>query len=139
MANAHKGETRMQVGAEEYTLKYDLNAMAEIQDRLEVTGMEAVLDELEKMDFKTIRMLLWAGVLHQFMDEHDNPTISERKVGAWDISMVQAAEYIAEALKKSMGVSDEQIEAANKVKDQAELAKVATAAKKTKPASNKKK
>ena len=64
------------------TLKYDLNAMAELE---ELYGdVDAVFAKLEKGSFKSIRSVLWAGLLHE---DH---TLTEQQVGSLiDIASLQ--------------------------------------------------
>lgn len=64
------------------TLKYDLNAMAELE---ELYGdVDAVFAKLEKGSFKSIRSVLWAGLLHE------DPTLTEQQVGSLiDIASLQ--------------------------------------------------
>ena len=58
----------------EHTLKFDLNAMAELEDKY--GSVDAAFEKLDQNSFKAIRTLLWAGLLH--VDEN----LSEQKVGS---------------------------------------------------------
>jgi hypothetical protein len=71
LANKQKGYVEVDLDKKR-KLKYDLNSLAEIEDKLGVTI--AKLGEVE-MGAKQIRVFLWAGLIHE--DEN----ITEREVG----------------------------------------------------------
>lgn len=58
----------------ERTLRYDLNAMAELEDRY--GSVDAAFEAMDKNSIKAIRCVLWAGLLHE--DE----SLTEQKVGS---------------------------------------------------------
>lgn len=58
----------------ERTLRYDLNAMAELEDRYGT--VEAAFEALDKNSIKAIRCVLWAGLLHA------EPDLTEQQVGS---------------------------------------------------------
>lgn len=58
----------------ERTLKFTLNAMAELEDKY--GSVQAAFDKLQKENsLKALRSVLWAGLLHE------DPTITEQQVG----------------------------------------------------------
>ena len=63
-------------------LKFDLNALAEIEDKFGT--VDAGFEELDKGSIKAVRFILWAGLVHE--DEN----LTEQKVGSLiDIQYLQ--------------------------------------------------
>jgi hypothetical protein len=58
----------------ERTLKYDLNAFAELEDRFGT--IQKAFDELEKQKLKAVRAIVWAGLIHE------DPKLTEQQVGS---------------------------------------------------------
>ena len=73
MANKQKNEVSIMLDKKR-TIRFTLNALAEIEDTLGVPLSK--LSEVE-LGVKTVRTMLWAGLLHE--DE----TLTERQVGNW--------------------------------------------------------
>ncbi|PFW43801.1 hypothetical protein [Priestia megaterium] len=73
-ANKERGESKLTLGEKEFTLRYDLNALVELEDKLGVP-----LSEMGNIQItiKNVRSMLWAGVIHQ------EPEITEREVGSY--------------------------------------------------------
>lgn len=71
MANKHRGFIEVELDKTR-TLRYTLNALAEVEDRIGVP-----LEELEnvKMTIKNVRILLWAGLIHE------DPDLTPEEVG----------------------------------------------------------
>ena len=82
----------------ERQIKFDLNAMAELEDKY--GSVEAAFNALEKNSIKAIRSVLWAGLLHS------DPTLTEQQVGSLiDLdSMGDIMEQLGESLTDSMPV-----------------------------------
>lgn len=61
MANKHKGLVKIELDKERH-LRYTMNALAEMEDQLGVP-----LSELKdvKMTIKNVRVILWAGLIHE--------------------------------------------------------------------------
>lgn len=67
----------------ERTLKYDLNAMAEMEDRY--GSVDAAFEALDNNSIKAVRFVLWAGLIHA------EPDLTEQKVGSLiDITFLQS-------------------------------------------------
>ena len=67
----------------ERTLKYDLNAMAELEDRY--GSVDAAFEMLDKNSIKAIRFILWAGLIHEA------PELTEQQVGSLiDVKYLQS-------------------------------------------------
>ena len=73
MANKQKNEVSIMLDKKR-TIRFTLNALAEIEDALGVPLSK--LSEVE-LGVKTVRTMLWAGLLHE--DE----SLTERQVGNW--------------------------------------------------------
>lgn len=58
----------------ERTLKFDLNAMAEMEDRY--GSVDAAFEMLDKNSIKAVRFILWAGLIHA------DPSLTEQQVGS---------------------------------------------------------
>jgi hypothetical protein len=73
MANMHRGFVQIELDRVR-NLRYTMNALAEIEDILGVP-----LSELEniKMSIKNVRVILWAGLIHE------DPTLTQEEVGNW--------------------------------------------------------
>ena len=57
----------------ERTIKFTLNAMAELEDRY--GSVEAAFKQLDKGSIKAVRCILWAGLIHE------DPDLTEQQVG----------------------------------------------------------
>lgn len=64
MANKHRGFVKVELDKER-TLRYTMNALAEIEDALGVPLAEL---QTVKMTMKNIRVILWAGLIHEDED-----------------------------------------------------------------------
>ncbi len=66
MANKERGYVEIELGGRNMTLRYTLNSLAEIEDKMGVA-----LSEMSKvtMGMKTVRTLLWAGLIHEGLTE----------------------------------------------------------------------
>lgn len=58
----------------ERTLKYDLNAFAELEERFGT--IQKAFDELQQQKLKAVRAIVWAGLIHE------DPKLTEQQVGA---------------------------------------------------------
>lgn len=72
--------TKVELGGKARILRYDLNALAEIGDKL---GIEVRLSHLgedlldARLPLSALRTFVWAGLLHE------EPELTEREVGGW--------------------------------------------------------
>ncbi|MBC9786794.1 hypothetical protein H1S01_20770, partial [Heliobacterium chlorum] len=89
MANKQRGFVDIELNSSR-KLRYTLNALVEIEEKLGVTVTE--LNE-SNLGIKSIRTFLWAGLIHEA------PELTEKEVGDWvdfnNLEYVQAK--IAEA------------------------------------------
>lgn len=70
----------IELGGKERHLKYDLNAIAEIGERLKITiRLQRFAEDLMStpLPFSALRVILWAGL------RHEEPDLTPEKVGAW--------------------------------------------------------
>lgn len=77
-------------------LKFDLNALAEIEDKFGT--VDAGFEELDKGSIKAVRFILWAGLVHE--DEN----LTERQVGSLiDIQYLQdIMQSMGDAMQKDL-------------------------------------
>ncbi len=82
----------------ERTLYFDLNAFAELEEAY--GSVDNAMKALDEGSIKGIRLLLWAGLIHEELDENGEPTITQKQVGSWlDLEKVtELSEKIGEAL-----------------------------------------
>lgn len=85
----------------ERTLKFDLNAMAELEDKY--GSVDAAFEKLDQNSIKAVRFILWAGLIHE--DE----TLTEKQVGSLiDMQYLQnLMGTLGEAFKSDMPVEDD--------------------------------
>ena len=55
------------------TIRYDLNAMAEMEDRY--GSVDKAFEALDSNSIKAVRFMLWAGLIHE------DPDLTEKQVG----------------------------------------------------------
>ena len=70
----------IELGGKERHLKYDLNAIAEIGERLDITiRLQRFAEDLMStpLPFSALRVILWAGLVHEDSD------LTPQQVGAW--------------------------------------------------------
>ena len=70
----------IELGGKERHLKYDLNAIAEIGERLNITiSFTNFVQDLMStpLPFSALRVILWAGLIHE------DPDLTPKDVGAW--------------------------------------------------------
>jgi len=79
-------------------LRYDLNALAEVEEKL---GISIAQFADVPISIRTIRTLIWAGLIHEDAD------ITEKDVGAWigpgGLSMTDAMGAVGKALAEAFG------------------------------------
>ena len=94
--------TMVLIGGKERPMIFNLNSFAAVEEQY--GDIDEALEALEKGSIKAIRLLLWAGLVHEFMDAQGNITISPTEVGSWldlkDLKIV--GEALKEALSKAM-------------------------------------
>lgn len=84
----------------ERELIYDLNAMAEMEDKY--GSVEAAFDALENNSIKAVRFVLWVGLIH------NDPSLTEQQVGSL-IDMKYLQELmgsLSEAFEADMPVAE---------------------------------
>jgi len=64
MANQAKGERTLKIGEKTYTVFFDMNAIAELEDALGMTmpQIAEVMQDPTRVGVKFIRAILWAGL-----------------------------------------------------------------------------
>lgn len=110
------------LGGRERTIKFDLNAFAEIDRRF--GNIEALMTQMEKGSFDAIKKILWAGLIHDevVLDEFTGDVleckITPYEVGGWvdmsnlgNISLVLAKSIRSELPQEAAEEMTKQIEA----------------------------
>lgn len=92
----------IELGGETRHLRFDLNAFAELEDHY--GDIEQAMNALEKGSIRALRMILWAGLIHENMDENGNPTLSIKEVGSWiDINDLKSLSgTLGEAMREAL-------------------------------------
>lgn len=91
MANVKRGEVKVMLDKER-TLKYTLNALAEVEDKgIDLTQLDG------KVSIKTLRTLLHAGLIHE------DPELTEIELG--NMITFDNIQPVQEALAAAMGGS----------------------------------
>jgi len=91
----YKG-AKIVLDGKEYTLRFDLNAFAELE---EIYGsVEEALKKMEEGSLKAIRSLIWVGLLHQ--NEH----LTQKQVGSMITfnNLEELGKALAEAMEGAM-------------------------------------
>lgn len=87
-----RGDRRIQLGGRRRVLRYDFNALCDLERALGVIGVVALKQRLNDFGFATIRAFVWAAVLH------DEPDVSLREVGGWLGTDLKKLEQVGEAV-----------------------------------------
>lgn len=69
------------LGGKERSIKYDLNAFAELEEHY--GSVDKAMEELEQGSIKAVRVMLWAGLIHEELDDKGIPMITPKLVGSW--------------------------------------------------------
>lgn len=97
MANPLKGEVSFTAGEDNFTLRFDTNALISLEDRLDapISKIGEVLST--GISVRTLRSMLWAGLLanHKLTEEETGRVMDL-------IGLERAGELAAEALTKAM-------------------------------------
>lgn len=109
MSNAKRGIVNLKdMDGVTHILKYDMNALVEVQEKLEIETLDELFQKLDggKLDFKTIRVLMWAGFLHSHTDDDGNPTITIKQVGHMDFALKEMTQAIQKAFTIFVGIEE---------------------------------
>ena len=80
-------QAKFDIGGRERTIKFDLNAFAELEKRF--GSVEKAFAEFEKGDIKAIKLVLWAGLIHdeavinEETGDVEKYNITPFEVGSW--------------------------------------------------------
>jgi tail tube GTA-gp10-like protein len=97
MANAKKGEVEFTHDKKVYTLRYSINAMCELEDRMgqSVVAIGALMSDPGRVKISMMRTMFWAGLRdhHEAMTEADAGRLMD------GIGLVEAGQMIAKAFE----------------------------------------
>jgi tail tube GTA-gp10-like protein len=95
MGNPHKGEIAFTLDKTVYTLRYSINAMCELEDRMGTTVVEigALMSDPTKLSIGMVRSIFWAGLRdhHEVVTEQDAGRLMDA------LGLVNAAQMIGKA------------------------------------------
>lgn len=107
LTDIREPEVKVTLGGRERIIKFDLNAFAELESRF--GSVETAMKELQKGGMKSIRTILWAGLIHDevILDDMGEPIgykITPYQVGGWvsPASMPLISEQIGKAMQFGM-------------------------------------
>lgn len=83
MGNKQRGLVDVTLDGKTHQLRYTLNALAEVEERLKLENLSAVLNLVNELSMRSLRTLLWAGLLHA------QPDLTEREVGEMDFDFAE--------------------------------------------------
>ena len=72
--NSLRGFAKVELGASEYSVKYDINALCSLEQELGNKSLQEIFSS-DSLNFSWIRSVLWAGLLH------GDAKITPKKVG----------------------------------------------------------
>jgi hypothetical protein len=88
----------IEIGGRRRTLRYDLNALATLEEKL---GLSISQLDHTTLGVRAIRSLIWAGLVGE------EPELTETDVGAWigpgALAITTAMTKVGEALKEALG------------------------------------
>lgn len=98
----------LELGGKERTLKFDLNAFAELEERF--GSVEEAMRALQQGGMKAIRTILWVGLIHEevILDEKTGEpigyNITPYQVGGWIAprQLPQVSDKLTEAMQLGM-------------------------------------
>ncbi len=101
MANPHRGQVDIEIGGRTRTLRYDMNALAELESGLG-KPIGAIFAE-DNVGINVLRQALYVGL------RHSDRRLTPGKVGGMmdPKRLEHYAEKLAEALNLAMGVEEE--------------------------------
>lgn len=86
--------TTLTIGGRERKVHFDLNALCAIEERLGLNGLQQIADQLEKLQGKSLRCVIWAGLVR------DDPNLTEDEVGKWDVNVSDVLPVAVGALRR---------------------------------------
>lgn len=96
MANKKRGEDTIKLGGKERKLKVNLNDLAELQDMCDGKPLMDILVELDRLNIKVLRALLYLSL------RHDDPDLTPEQVGSWDMNLVEVSTKIGQVISLSL-------------------------------------
>lgn len=92
MANPHRGVVEVELDGQTFRLRFTLNALAEVENRLGLASFAEIGGLLEKPSVRSLRALLWGGLLHE------RPELTEQQVGAMDFDFSKIVVAVSQAI-----------------------------------------
>lgn len=98
MVNPNRGDVEILLDGRPHTLRYTLNALAELAERLEIERLSD-FENLGELGVGELRFLLWLGL------KKHHPELSEAQVGDMDMDLAEVGTKIGEAFSASLAGS----------------------------------
>lgn len=96
-------EITVTIGSNEYPLRYDFNAICQIEELLEINVFQASAweDFGEKLSARKILILLWAGIIHKHPEMTREDLGKEIDLGDAHHLVEKVTQALTEALPKN--------------------------------------
>lgn len=101
MPNPHRGEYKAEIGGEERVLRFSLNKLANLQEKLGVKSINAVVADLAELSFTNLRYLIWLAVAEYDTETKQWTGPTEEEVGEWPLDLEDLSEHIKVALARA--------------------------------------
>jgi hypothetical protein len=98
MPNPHRGEYTAEINGETRVLRFSLNKLANLQEKLGVKSINEVVSDLNDLSFASLRYLIWLAVNEQDPETKEWTGPSEWEVGEWELDMESLSEHLRNAL-----------------------------------------
>lgn len=104
MSNPHKGEVSFRAGDKDYTLRFSVDALAELETALDrnINSIASEIQDPTNFSVKTLRTIFWAGL----QDRHRMSFDDARDV-LRALSMAQAVELVSKAFTLAFPEAEE--------------------------------
>ena len=96
MGNPHRGDIEISLDGRPHTLRYTLNALAELAERFAIKQLSD-FEKLNDLGVADLRYLLWLGLKKHHAD------LTERDVGEMEMDLTDVGARIGAAFSASLG------------------------------------
>jgi hypothetical protein len=117
--NKIKGKTtKVTFGGKTHTIKFDMNSFAALEEFY--GDIDEIMGKAEKGTVKGLRAMIWAGIIHEYLDEEGEPTIKPHEVGAMISAedLPEIFKQVNDVMRESMPEEAKELEAEIKAKEQ---------------------
>lgn len=110
--NDPRAMKRVKIGGKSRLFRFDANAIVELSDQTGIEDVEETINAASNLNFRVLRAMVWAGLLH------DEPDLELRDVGSWIgdghglVPMVDVIEPVLVAFSAAVGADEDDLAAA---------------------------